>query len=83
MHATPGAEAETLAPISGSGVRVGTPGYMAPEQLLGGGGGGEADTRSDILAFGILLYELLAAPLASFRSSPAASLRRSASTDPQ
>ena len=51
-----GADAETVAPITESGVRVGTPGYMAPEQLLGG----EADERSDIFAFGILLYELLA-----------------------
>ena len=55
-HATPGPEAETMHAITGSGVRVGTPGYMAPEQILGS----EADTRSDIFAFGILLYELLA-----------------------
>ncbi|MCH7749084.1 MAG: serine/threonine protein kinase, partial [Acidobacteria bacterium] len=48
--------AETVGPITESGVRVGTPGYMAPEQLLGG----QTDTRSDIFAFGILLYEMLA-----------------------
>ena len=48
--------AETVVPLTESGVRVGTPGYMAPEQLLGG----QTDTRSDIFAFGILLYEMLA-----------------------
>ena len=60
-----GADAETVAPITELGVRVGTPGYMAPEQLLGG----EADERSDIFAFGILLYELLAGVHPFTRSS--------------
>ena len=48
--------AETVVPLTESGVRVGTPGYMAPELLLGG----QADTRSDIFAFGILIFEMLA-----------------------
>ena len=49
-------QAETIQPITEAGMRLGTPGYMAPEQLLGA----EADARSDLFAFGILLYELLA-----------------------
>ena len=35
---------------------AGTPGYLAPEQIEGQ----PADTRSDIFAFGCILYELLA-----------------------
>ena len=58
-------QAETIGPLTDSGMRVGTPGYMAPEQLLGG----EADARSDIFAFGILLYELLAGVHPFTRSS--------------
>ena len=58
-------QAETIEPITESGTRVGTPGYMAPEQLLGG----EADARADVFAFGILLYELLAGVHPFTRSS--------------
>ncbi|TDI23266.1 MAG: serine/threonine-protein kinase PknK, partial [Acidobacteria bacterium] len=58
-------QAETIGPLTDSGMRVGTPAYMAPEQLLGG----EADVRSDIFAFGILLYELLAGVHPFTRSS--------------
>ena len=57
--------AETVVLLTESGVRIGTPGYMAPEQLLGG----QTDTRSDIFAFGILLYEMLAGVHAFHRTS--------------
>ena len=49
--------AETAAPAAtGEGAREGTFPYMAPEQIRGEA----ADARSDLFAFGVLLYELAA-----------------------
>ena len=59
------ADADTIGPLTESGARIGTPGYMSPEQLLGG----QVDERSDIFGFGILLYEMLAGVHPFTRSS--------------
>src|SRR5205085_5073570 len=40
--------------ITQPGALIGTPAYMAPEQL----NGGEAGPPADVFAFGVLLYEL-------------------------
>jgi len=41
--------------ITGTGMMIGTPEYMSPEQVEGK----EADERSDIYAVGVMLYEML------------------------
>jgi tetratricopeptide (TPR) repeat protein len=41
--------------LTAAGVAVGTPAYMAPEQL----DGGDVDARADVFAFGVSLWEAL------------------------
>lgn len=43
--------------VTGTGIAIGTPEYMSPEQ---GSGDGHADRRTDIYAAGCVLYEMLA-----------------------
>jgi eukaryotic-like serine/threonine-protein kinase len=59
--------AKAIAPTPGSarltatGIALGTPAYMSPEQFLSDGA--DVDTRADIYALGAMLYELLAGVL--------------------
>jgi serine/threonine protein kinase len=46
----------TLAESTSQGARIGTPGYMAPEQLAGET---HLDRRADVYALGCLLFEIL------------------------
>src|ERR1051325_1039746 len=57
---------------------LGTVGYMAPEQVRGGQG----DHRSDIFAFGAILYEMLAARPAFRGDSPIETLNAILKDDP-
>jgi Protein kinase domain len=50
-------EAPSFTRLTEVGVALGTPGYMAPEQLAGA----EADARVDVFAFGVLAWELATA----------------------
>jgi serine/threonine-protein kinase len=50
--------------LTRTGATLGTPGYLAPEQLTGA----DTDARTDLFALGVLLYEMLTGrlPLGSF-----------------
>src|SRR5262249_39723772 len=50
-------ESPTVLSAATGGILLGTPGYMAPEQVRGK----PADSRADIWAFGVVLSEILSA----------------------
>jgi hypothetical protein len=52
--------------VTAEGATLGTPSYMAPEQL---GGDGQIDARTDVYALGVVLYECLTANIPYTASS--------------
>jgi len=70
-------EAPTMA-MTSPGMVLGTPAYMSPEQVRGEPGG----TRSDLWAFGCVLFELLAARRAFLAPTMAETIAAVVMTDP-
>jgi formylglycine-generating enzyme required for sulfatase activity/tRNA A-37 threonylcarbamoyl transferase component Bud32 len=56
--------------LTGTGMVVGTPAYLSPEQVTGE----TSDHRADIYAFGVMAYEVLAGQLPFTGATPAAIL---------
>jgi eukaryotic-like serine/threonine-protein kinase len=79
----PASEPAATAPLSGNtttpGTILGTMQYMAPEQLEGK----EADARTDIFAFGALLYEMISGKRAFEGKSKAHLIAAIVSVDPE
>ncbi len=68
------------ADMTTSGVAIGTPAYMAPEQLAGEA---SADHRVDIYALGLLGYELLTGQAPFRAASPQAMMAAQLTRDPE
>ena len=62
----------TLAEMTGPGIAMGTAQYMSPEQALGR----DVDERTDVFAFGALLFEMVTGESAFLGATGAATLDR-------
>jgi serine/threonine protein kinase len=69
---------QTVEPLTKDGIVLGTVGYMSPEQVRGR----TADHRSDIFAFGAILYEMLTGKRAFQRDSAADTMSAILKEDP-
>jgi Tol biopolymer transport system component len=65
--------------LSRPGTVIGTPGYMSPEQATGG----TVDSRSDVFAFGALLYEMVTGTRAFARNTASETLAAVVRDDPK
>jgi serine/threonine protein kinase/Tol biopolymer transport system component len=72
-------ERATMSALTGAHTIIGTPQYMAPEQIEGR----EADTRTDIFALGCILYELLTGKPAFEGRSPSSVMAAVLATNPR
>jgi serine/threonine-protein kinase len=72
------ADGSTVADVTAANAIVGTLAYLSPEQAQGG----RADARSDVFAFGAVLYELIAGRRAFNGNTPAETVSAIIGADP-
>jgi serine/threonine-protein kinase len=66
-------------PLTGTGMCVGSPAYVAPERLLGRA----HDTRTDLYALGVVLYEMIAGQKPFAGDSPEQTMQRALNRPPR
>ena len=66
--------------ITGTGIALGTPAYMSPEQVSGSGD--DVGTQADVYSLGVILYELLTGEL-PFQGAVAQVVYQIVHTDPK
>jgi eukaryotic-like serine/threonine-protein kinase len=77
LHASPDMTATKA--LTGAHVILGTPQYMAPEQIEGR----DADARTDLFAFGCVFYELLTGQKAFEGKTPSSTMAAILATEPR